>query len=121
MFRQIMRTRFLIGKPDAERRAGHGFVVFPSGWHGQNNIRTFQIGKPRRTTSCAAGPKGISLPRYYGNTRETYSRNTPSTSGFNAFASAFVCDAIAITASNSPCCATVIPLARAAAVCEWMQ
>jgi len=61
MFRQIMRTRFLIGKPDVERRAGHGFVVFPSGWHGQNNTRTFQIGKQRRTTSCIAGPKGISL------------------------------------------------------------
>ena len=56
-----MRTRFLIGKPDVERRAGHGFVVFPSGWHGQNNTRTFQIGKQHRTTSCAAGPKGISL------------------------------------------------------------
>jgi hypothetical protein len=61
MFRQIMRTRFLIRKPGVERRAGHGFGVFPSGWHGQNNTRTFWIGKPLRTTSDAAGAKGISL------------------------------------------------------------
>jgi hypothetical protein len=28
-----MRARFLIRKPGIERRAGHGFVVFSSGWH----------------------------------------------------------------------------------------
>jgi hypothetical protein len=61
MFRQRMRTRFLITKPGVERRAGHGFVVFPSGWHGRNNTGTLQIGKPRRTTLGAAGAKGISL------------------------------------------------------------
>jgi hypothetical protein len=65
MFRQIMRTRFLIRKPGVERRAGHGFGVFPSGWHGQNNTRTFWIGKPLRTTSGAAGPKGISLGQVF--------------------------------------------------------
>ncbi|MFT7593074.1 MAG: citronellol/citronellal dehydrogenase, partial [Paracoccaceae bacterium] len=36
-------------------------VIFPSGWHGWNNTRTFPIGKPCITTSCAAGSKGISL------------------------------------------------------------
>jgi hypothetical protein len=46
--------------------AGHRFVVFPSGWHDWNNTRTFQIGKPRRTTSCAAGSKGISLCKTFG-------------------------------------------------------
>jgi hypothetical protein len=43
MFRQRMRARFLIRKPGIERRAGHGFVVFPSGWHSWNqNIVDWQ-------------------------------------------------------------------------------
>jgi len=66
MFRQRMRTRFLVGKPGVERRAGHGFVVFPSGWHRQNKTGTLQIGKQRRTTSCVAGPKEISFGSPYG-------------------------------------------------------
>lgn len=60
MLRQIKRARFLVRKPSVERLAGHRFVVSPSGWHRQNNTRTLQVGKPRRTTSCAAGSKGIS-------------------------------------------------------------
>jgi hypothetical protein len=61
MLRQIMRARFLVGKPSVERLAGHRFVVFPSGWHKRNNTRTLQVSKPRRTTSCTAGSKEISL------------------------------------------------------------
>ena len=59
--RQILRARFLIGKTRVERLAGHRSVIFPSGWHRQNNTRTSWIGKPCNTTSCAAGSKGISL------------------------------------------------------------
>jgi len=66
MLRQRVRARFLIGKTRIERLAGHGFVAFPSGWHGQNNTRTLPVGKPHRTTSCAAGPKGISLEVSFG-------------------------------------------------------
>ena len=59
--RQILRARFLIGKTRVERLAGHRSVIFPSGWHVQNNTRTFPLCKPCSTTSCAAGSKGISF------------------------------------------------------------
>ena len=65
MLRQIVRACFLVGKSRIERLAGHGFFVFPSGWHGQDNTKTLPVGKPRRTTSCVAAPKGISLPAAY--------------------------------------------------------
>lgn len=48
-------------------------------------------------------------------------RNLSSTGTLSAVASALVWLAMAITASNSPYIAGVIPLARAAAVWEWMQ
>ena len=38
-----------------------------------------------------------------------------------AVTSPLVCIAIPITARSSPCAASVMPLARAAAVCEWTQ
>jgi hypothetical protein len=38
--RQVVRTRYLIGKPRVKRLAGHRSVVFPSGWHNWNNTRT---------------------------------------------------------------------------------
>ena len=60
---QVLRARFLIGKTRVERLAGHRSVIFPSGWHRQNNTRTSPIGKQCSTTSCAAGSKGISLWR----------------------------------------------------------
>lgn len=77
MVRQIIRTRFLIRKPGVERRAGHGFVVFPSDWNGQNNIRTFWIGKPLRTTSGAAGPKGISLSPFFKEAQVATAKSYP--------------------------------------------
>jgi len=61
MFCQIMTAHFLIGKPGVTRLAGHGFVVFPSGWPRQNNTGTFPVDKPRYATSCVTGPKGISF------------------------------------------------------------
>jgi hypothetical protein len=60
-FRQITRTRFLIAKAGVERLAGHRPVIFPSARHVWNNTGTLPIIKPGRTTSCAAGSKGISL------------------------------------------------------------
>ncbi len=47
--------------------------------------------------------------------------NRASTSTPSAVARALVWLAMPITASNSACCASVIPLALAAAVWEWMQ
>ena len=64
-FRQIKRTRFFIGKKRVESLARHRPIVFPSGWHMWNNTRTLPISKPRSTTSCAAGSKGISLGSTY--------------------------------------------------------
>jgi hypothetical protein len=74
--RQILRARFLIGKTRVERLAGHRSVIFPSGWHRQNNTRTSWIGKPCNTTSCAAGSKGISLCPTFTLEEIAFSANT---------------------------------------------
>ena len=48
-------------------------------------------------------------------------RKAASTGSCRPVTSAFVCDAMPTTARKSEYCASVIPFARAAAVCEWMQ
>ena len=76
--RQILRARFLIGKTRVERLAGHRSVIFPSGWHRQNNTRTPWIGKPCNTTSCAAGSKGISLLAGFVRGQASWPKQTAS-------------------------------------------
>ena len=48
-------------------------------------------------------------------------RKAASTGSCRPVTRAFVCEAMATTARKSEYCASVIPFARAAAVCEWMQ
>lgn len=47
--------------------------------------------------------------------------NTSSTGTCIAVTNPFVCMAMPMTLRSSPCWAALIPLALAAAVCEWMQ
>ena len=48
-------------------------------------------------------------------------RKAASTGSCRPVTSAFVCEAMPTTARKSEYCASVMPFARAAAVCEWMQ
>ena len=48
-------------------------------------------------------------------------RKASSTGSCRPVTSAFVCEAMPTTARKSEYCASVMPFARAAAVCEWMQ
>ena len=52
---------------------------------------------------------------------QPWARNSGSTGNCRPVTRAFVCEAKVTTAIKSAYCASVIPFARAAAVCEWMQ
>ena len=104
-------------------------------WRGAQSPRQRRQGEVNRRLFMKQSPRGSNPGRAFcwlrsasaaaaarrGAYVQLSMRKAASTGSCRPVTSAFVCEAMPTTARKSEYCASVIPFARAAAVCEWMQ